>query len=149
MSVKSKVDTHINLQSEYSNSSINDSIFFNSSISVDVITLICVIAVILLAVGLFLRFSKKIAILESEIVVILRILKCSRAFDETSACWDIQNWNKMGNVPANKFFETTYSSFSVKSAMFIAEDYSTCWRTLQEGISLPKTVLAKVFIAVW
>ena len=86
MSVKSKVDTHINLQSEYSNSSINDSIFFNSSISVDVITLICVIAVILLAVGLFLRFSKKIAILESEIVVILRILKCSRAFDETSAC---------------------------------------------------------------
>ena len=82
MSVKSAVDTRVNLQSEFSDSSINDSVFFNSSISINVICLASVIAVILLAIGLFLRLLKRIALVESEIMVILRALRRSRAFNE-------------------------------------------------------------------
>ena len=81
MSLKSVVDTRINLQSEYSDSSINDSVFFNSNIC-----LVAVIAFILLVIALFLRLSKKIALVESEIIVILRALRISQAFSEECSC---------------------------------------------------------------
>ena len=54
MTLDSYVNTKVSLQSEYQNSSINDSIFFNSSISIDVVCLVGVIVVILLTIGLFL-----------------------------------------------------------------------------------------------
>ena len=76
----------IDLKSDYQNSSINDSIFFNSSISIDVFCLVAVIVVLLLTVSLFLRLSKRIALVESEIIVILRALRRSRAFTDESPC---------------------------------------------------------------
>ena len=86
MTLDSAVNTKVSLQSEYSNSSINDSIFFNSSISIDVVCLVGVIVVILLTIGLFLRLSKRMALVESEIIVILRALRKSRAFTDESQC---------------------------------------------------------------
>ena len=86
MTLDSSVNTKVSLQSEYQNSSINDSIFFNSSISIDVVCLVGVIVVILLTIGLFLRLSKRMALVESEIIVILRALRKSRAFTDESQC---------------------------------------------------------------
>ena len=86
MSLKSRVDTNVNLESQYSDSSINDSVFFSGSISADVITLVCLIVVILLVIFLYLHSLKKISVIESEIVVILRILKRSQTFDESTIC---------------------------------------------------------------
>ena len=77
MTMDNDIDTSINVRSDYRDSSINDSVFFSSSISIDVICLISVIIVLLLAIGLFLRLSKRIIVLENEIVVILRALKGS------------------------------------------------------------------------
>ena len=86
MTLDSAVRTKVSLQSEYQNSSINDSIFFNSSISIDIVCLVGVIVVILLTIGLFLRLSKRMALVESEIIVILRALRKSRAFTDESQC---------------------------------------------------------------
>ena len=86
MTLDSAENTKVSLQREYQNSSINDSIFFNSSISIDVVCLVGVIVVILLSIGLFLRLSKRMALVESEIIVILRALRKSRAFTDESQC---------------------------------------------------------------
>ena len=86
MTLDNDIDTSINVRSDYRDSSINDSVFFSSSISIDVICLLSVIVVLLLTIGLFLRLVKRITVLENEIVVILRILKGSRVFSEESQC---------------------------------------------------------------
>ena len=86
MTLDSSINTKVNLQSKYQNSSINDSVFFNSSISVDVVCLVSLIVVILMSVGLFLRLSKRLSLVESEIIVILRALRRSRAFTDESQC---------------------------------------------------------------
>ena len=86
MTMDNDIDTSINVRTDYRDSSINDSVFFSSSISIDVICLISVIAMLLLTIGLFLRLVKRITVLENEIVVILRMLKGSRVFTEKSQC---------------------------------------------------------------
>ena len=86
MTLDNKINTKVNLSSEYQNSSINDSVFFNSSISVDVICLVSLLVVVLLAIGLFLRLSKRLSLVESEIVVILRVLRRSREITDESLC---------------------------------------------------------------
>ena len=86
MTMDNDIDTSINVRTDYRDSSINDSVFYSSSISIDVICLISVIAMLLLTIGLFLRLVKRITVLENEIVVILRILKGSRVFSEESQC---------------------------------------------------------------
>ena len=86
MTLDNDIDTSINGRPDYRDSSINDSVFFSSSISIDVICLLSVIVVLLLTIGLFLRLVKRITVLENEIVVILRMLKGSRVFSEESQC---------------------------------------------------------------
>ena len=86
MTLDSSINTKVNLQSKYQNSSINDSVFFNSSISVDVVCLVSLIVVIFMSVGLFLRLSKRLSLVESEIIVILRAFRRSRAFTDESQC---------------------------------------------------------------
>ena len=53
------IDTSVSVRTDVRDSSINDSVFYNSSISIDVISLISVVALLLLMVGLFLRLVKK------------------------------------------------------------------------------------------
>ena len=86
MTMDNDIDTSINVRTDYRDSSINDSVFYSSSISIDVICLISVIAMLLLTIGLFLRLVKRITVLENEIVVILRMLKGSRLFSVESQC---------------------------------------------------------------
>ena len=86
MTMDNDIDMSINVRTDFRDSSINDSVFYNSSISIDVICLISVIAMLLLTIGLFLRLVKRITVLENEIVVILRMLKGSRVFSEESQC---------------------------------------------------------------
>ena len=86
MTLDNDIQTNVNLKSDYRDSSINDSVFFSSSISIDVICLVAVIIVLLLTIGFFLRLSKRIIVLENKIVVILRALKGSRVFSEESQC---------------------------------------------------------------
>ena len=86
MALDNDIKTSVNLRSDYSDSSINESVFFNSSISIDVVCLIAVIVVLLLTIGLFLRLTKRTVLLEGEIIVILRALKRSRIFTDESPC---------------------------------------------------------------
>ena len=86
MTLDNDIQTNLNLKSDYRDSSINDSVFFSSSISIDVICLVAVIVVLLMTIGFFLRLSKRIILLENEVVVILRALKGSRVFSEESQC---------------------------------------------------------------
>ena len=86
MTLDNDIQTNVNLKSDYRDSSINDSVFFSSSISIDVICLVAVIVVLLMTIGFFLRLSKRIILLENEVVVILRALKGSRVFSEESQC---------------------------------------------------------------
>ena len=86
MTMDNDIDTSINVRTDFRDSSINGSVFYSSSISIDVICLISVIAMLLLTIGLFLRLVKRITVLENEIVVILRMLKGSRVFSEESQC---------------------------------------------------------------
>ena len=80
------IDTSVSVRTDVRDSSINDSVFYNSSISIDVISLISVVAMLFLMIGLFLRLVKRISVLESEIVVILRMLRGSNVFSEESMC---------------------------------------------------------------
>ena len=75
MTLDNKIKTNLNLSSQYENNSINDSVFFNSSISVDVICVSGLIIVVLIAVALFLRLSKRLRQVEDEIVIVLRLLR--------------------------------------------------------------------------
>ena len=86
MTLDNDIQTNVNLKSDYRDSSINDSVFFSSSISIDIICLVAVIVVLLMTIGFFLRLSKRIILLENEVVVILRALKGSRVFSEESQC---------------------------------------------------------------
>ena len=80
------IRTNLNVRTDVRDSSINDSIFYNSSISIDVISLICVIGILFLVIGLYLRLVKRISVLESEITIVLRLLKRSQIFNEDSMC---------------------------------------------------------------
>ena len=80
------IDTNLNIRTDVKDSSINDSVFYNSSISIDVISLISVVALLFLMVALFLRLVKKISVLESKVVIILRMLRRSEVFSEESMC---------------------------------------------------------------
>ena len=80
------IDTNLNVRTDVRDSSINDSIFYNSSISIDVISLICVIGILFLVIGLYLRLVKRISVLENEITIVLRLLKRSQMFNEDSMC---------------------------------------------------------------
>ena len=86
MTLDNDIQTNVNLKSDYRDSSINDSVFFSSSISIDVICLVAVIMVLLMTIGYFLRLSKRIILLESEVVVILRALKGLRVSSKESQC---------------------------------------------------------------
>ena len=74
------IDTSVSVRTDVRDSSINDSVFYNSSISIDVISLISVVVMLFLVIGLFLRLVKRISVLESEITVILRLLRRSQVF---------------------------------------------------------------------
>ena len=80
------IDMSVSVRTDVRDSSINDSVFYNSSISIDVISLICVVGILFLVIGLFLRLVKRISVLESEITVILRLLRRSQVFSEESMC---------------------------------------------------------------
>ena len=80
------IETNLNVRTDVRDSSINDSIFYNSSISIDVISLICVVGILFLVIGLFLRLVKRISVLESEITIVLRLLRRSQIFTEDSMC---------------------------------------------------------------
>ena len=71
----SKINTQVDLKSYVEDSSINDSVFISSSISLDVVIGIGVIFAIILTVLLFLRNAKKIKLLERETVIILKLLR--------------------------------------------------------------------------
>ena len=86
MTLDNDIKTSVNLRSEYSDSSINDSVFFILSMSIEVVCLITVIVVLLLTIGLFLRLTKRIVLLEGEIIVILRALMKLRIFTDESPC---------------------------------------------------------------
>ena len=81
-----KIDTNLNVKNHFENNSVNDSICFNSSISLDVICVSGIILVILLAVLLFLRNSKKIRQLEREFVIVLRLLRKRTDLNPESQC---------------------------------------------------------------
>jgi len=70
-----KINTQLDLKSYVEDSSINDSVFISSSISLDVVIGIGVIFAIILTVLLFLRNAKKIRLLEREAVIILKLLR--------------------------------------------------------------------------
>ena len=81
-----QIDTKLDVRSHVENSSINDSVFYNSSISLDVICGCGIILVTLLAVLLFLRNAKKIRQLEREFVIILRLLRKRTDLNPDSQC---------------------------------------------------------------
>ena len=81
-----KIDTNLNVRNHIENNSVNDSVFYNSSISLDVICASGIILVILLAVLLFLRNSKKIRQLEREFVIVLRLLRKRTDLHAESEC---------------------------------------------------------------
>ena len=66
MTLDNDIDTSINLRSDYRDSSINDSVFFSSSISIDVICLVAVMIVLLLTIAFFLWLSKRIIVCRVE-----------------------------------------------------------------------------------
>ena len=86
MTLDNKIKTNLNLSSQYENNSINDSVFFNSSISVDVICVSGLFIVVLLAVALFLRLSKRLRLVEDEIVVVLRLLRRKGELTDETLC---------------------------------------------------------------
>ena len=71
----SKINTQVDLKSYVEDSSINDSVFISSSISLDVVIGIGVIFAIILTILLFLRNAKKIKLLERETVIISKLLR--------------------------------------------------------------------------
>ena len=81
-----QIDTKLNVRNHIENDSVNNSVFYNSSISLDVICASGIILVILLAVLLFLRNAKKIRQLEREFVIILRLLRKRTDLNPDSQC---------------------------------------------------------------
>ena len=81
-----QIQTDLDVRTNVQDSSINDSIFFSSSVSVDVISLLLVIGTLFLAICLYLRSTKRISMLEKEMAIVLRLLKRSQVFNEDSMC---------------------------------------------------------------
>ena len=81
-----QIQTDLDVRTNVQDSSINDSIFFSSSVSVDVISLLFVIGTLFLAICLYLRSMKRISMLEKEMAIVLRLLKRSQVFTEDSMC---------------------------------------------------------------
>ena len=87
MTLDNKIKTNLNLSSQYENNSIKDSVFFNSSISVDVICVSGLIIVVLIAVALFLRLSKRLRQVEDEIVIVSRLLRRKSDLTGETLCY--------------------------------------------------------------
>ena len=81
-----QIDTRLDVRSHVENNSINDSVFYRSSISLDVVCGCGLIFVIILTVLLFLRNAKKIRLLERESVIILRLLRKRNDLNPESQC---------------------------------------------------------------
>ena len=81
-----QIDTRLDVRSHVENNSINDSVFYNSSISLDVVCGCGLILVTVLTVLLFLRNAKKIRQLERESVIILRLLRKRTDLNPESQC---------------------------------------------------------------
>ena len=81
-----QIDTRLDVRSHVENNSINDSVFYSSSISLDVVCGCGLIFVIILTVLLFLRNAKKIRLLERESVIILRLLRKRNDLNPDSQC---------------------------------------------------------------
>ena len=86
MTLDIKVDTSVNLSSQYSDSSINDSVFFASSESIDVINLIFVVVTLFIVFLLHFRLGKRISTLESEVTIIFRFMRTRNLEEEVSVC---------------------------------------------------------------
>ena len=117
------IDTSVSVRTDVRDSSINNSVFYNSSISIDVISLICVVGILFLVIGLFLRLVKRISVLESEITVILRLLRRSQVFSEESMCWVFKRQKNLFSGPAQEKFKTF-------ETLHIFQ-----WKCLQRGFS--------------
>ena len=81
-----QIDTRLDVRSHVENNSINDSVFYSSSISLDVVCGCGLIFVTVLTVLLFLRNAKKIRQLERESVIILRLLRKRTDLNPDSQC---------------------------------------------------------------
>ena len=81
-----QIDTRLDVRSHVENHSINDSVFYSSSISLDVVCGCGLIFVTVLTVLLFLRNAKKIRQLERESVIILRLLRKRTDLNPDSQC---------------------------------------------------------------
>ena len=81
-----QIDTRLDVRSHVENNSINDSVFYSSSISLDVVCGCGLIFVTVLTVLLFLRNAKKIRQLERESVIILRLLRKRIDLNPDSQC---------------------------------------------------------------
>ena len=81
-----QIDTRLDVRSHVENNSINDSVFYSSSISLDVVCGCGLIFVTVLTVLLFLRIAKKIRQLERESVIILRLLRKRNDLNPDSQC---------------------------------------------------------------
>ena len=81
-----QIDTRLDVRSHVENNSINDSVFYSSSISLAVVCGCGLIFVTILTVLLFLRNAKKIRQLERESVIILRLLRKRNDLNPDSQC---------------------------------------------------------------
>ena len=81
-----QIDTRLDVRSHVENNSINDSVFYSSSISLDVVCGCGLIFVIILTVLLFLRNAKKIRLPERESVIIFRLLRKRNDLNPDSQC---------------------------------------------------------------
>ena len=81
-----QIDTRLDVRSHVENNSINDSVFYSSSISLDVVCGCGLIFVTVLTVLLFLRNAKKIRQLERESVIVLRLLRKRIDLNPDSQC---------------------------------------------------------------
>ena len=144
MTLDNNVKTSVNLKSDYSNSSINDSVFFNSSISIDVVCLIAVIVVLLLTIALFLRLTKRIVLLEEKVIVILRALRRSRVFSDKAParCYSDKKELFDGTSPENVLIwkPSTFSVFVSRGSFNLF-----CWMCslkILHGRSVPAHTLS-------
>ena len=81
-----QIDMRLDVRSHVENNSINDSVFYSSSISLDVVCGCGLIFVTVLTVLLFLRNAKKIRQLERESIIILRLLRKRTDLNPDSQC---------------------------------------------------------------
>ena len=99
-------------------------------LAIDVISLISVVVMLFLVIGLFLRLMKRISVLESEITIILRLLRLSQVFSEESMCWVFKRQKNSFSGPAQENFKTfeTLHIFQWKCLQRFLPD---CWPSSQ------------------